>query len=119
MRPIDADAFIDYLNKSLDDAVDSSATFEGALLAAAIKEAFVMDLKNEKVTPTINAVEVLDSAKFEPLTDTEQRIFLAAMSREKTVCKLVDEEGPREPYEKSLVRACNEIIRKVKGALWT
>lgn len=59
MRIIDADAFIDYLNKSLDDAVDSSATPEGALLAAAIKEAFVMDLKNEKVTPTIDAVEVV------------------------------------------------------------
>ena len=59
------------------------------------------------------------SAESEPLTDTEQRIFLAAMSREKTVCKLVDEEGPREPYEKSLVETCHEIIRKVKGALWT
>lgn len=59
MRLIDADAFIDYLNKSLDDAVDSSSTFEGVLLAAAIKEAFVMDLKNEKVTPTIDAVKIV------------------------------------------------------------
>ena len=66
----------------------------------------VADIDN---APTIEA---------ERLTDTEQRIFLAAMRREKTVCKLVDEEGPREPYEKTLVRACNEIIRKVKGALW-
>lgn len=58
MRPIDADAFVDYLNKSLEDAVDSSTTLEGFLLAAAIKEAFVIDLKDEKVTPTIDVVEV-------------------------------------------------------------
>lgn len=57
----------------------------------------------------------------EPLTDKEQRIFLAAMGREEKVCKEVDEEcrDCREPYEDSLVRICNEIERKVKGALWT
>lgn len=57
----------------------------------------------------------------EPLTDKEQRIFLSAMSREEKVCKEVDEEcrNCREPYEDSLVKTCHEIIRKVKGALWT
>lgn len=56
----------------------------------------------------------------EPLTDKEQRIFLAAMAREKKVCAEVDKEYPnREPYEDSLVRICDEIERKVKGALWT
>lgn len=57
----------------------------------------------------------------EPLTDTEQRIFLAAMGREEKVCKQVDDEcrDCREPYEDSLVRTCHEITRKVKGALWT
>ena len=61
------------------------------------------------------------SAQLEPLTDKEQRIFLAAMGREEKVCKQVDEEcrDCREPYEDSLVRTCHEIIRKVKGALWT
>ena len=59
----------------------------------------------------------LPSAQPEPLTDKEQRIFLAAMGREEKVCKQVDEEC-REPYEDSLVRVCHEIIRKVKGALW-
>ena len=57
----------------------------------------------------------------EPLTDKEQRIFLAAMGREREVCKQVDEEWRdylREPYEDSLVSVCNEIERKVKGALW-
>lgn len=63
----------------------------------------------------------LPSAEPEPLTDKEQRIFLAAMGREEDVCKQVDAEcrDCREPYEDSLVRICHEIIRKVKGALWT
>ena len=73
----------------------------------------------------------LPSAEIEHLTDEEQRIFLAAMEREEKVCKKVDEEcrhalqhfdlvrDCREPYEDSLVRTCHEIIRKVKGALWT
>lgn len=55
------------------------------------------------------------------LTDKEQRIFLAAMGRERKVCKQMDDEWRdcREPYEDSLVWVCNEIERKVKGALWT
>ena len=62
----------------------------------------------------------LSPAQPEPLTDKEQRIFLAAMGREEKVCKQVDEEcrDCREPYEDSLVRTCHEITRKVKGALW-
>ena len=51
----------------------------------------------------------------EQLTDSEKRIFLAAMGREEKVCKEVD---AGEPYEDSLVRVCHEIIRKVKAALW-
>ena len=60
------------------------------------------------------------SAQPEPLTDKEQRIFLAAMGREEKVCKQVDEEcrDCREPYEDSLVWVCHEIMRKVKKALW-
>ena len=69
----------------------------------------------------INELYNLPSAEPEPLTDKEQRIFLAAMEREKDVCKQVDAEWGdcRELYEDSLVRTCREIIRKVKGALWT
>jgi len=65
--------------------------------------------------------EQFPSAQPEPLTDKEQRIFLAAMGREEKVCKQVDEEcrDCREPYEDSLVSVCREITRKVKGALWT
>lgn len=63
----------------------------------------------------------LPSVQPETLTDKEQRIFLSAMGREEGVCKQVDAEcrDCREPYEDSLVRICHEIIRKVKGALWT
>lgn len=67
-----------------------------------------------------NDCDIQYSAQPEPLTDKEQRIFLAAMGREEKVCKQVDEEcrDCREPYEDSLVRVCHEIVRKVKGALW-
>ena len=61
------------------------------------------------------AIKALDQ---QPLTDTEQRIFLAAMVKEEKVCKSVDE--CREPlrYEDSLVSVCENVRRKVKKALW-
>jgi hypothetical protein len=76
------------------------------------------DEKRNAITDLINGVP---SAQPEPLTDKEQRIFLAAMGREEKVCKQVDDEcrDCREPYEDSLVWTCREISRKVKGALWT
>lgn len=58
------------------------------------------------------------SAQPEPMTDKEQRIFLAAMAREEKICKEVDDKY-REPHQDSLVSVCREITRKVKGALWT
>lgn len=64
-------------------------------------------------------IEELPSAQPEPLTDKEQRIFLAAMGREEKVCAEVDRNYIRQPYEDSLMSVCREIIRKVKGALWT
>ena len=69
-----------------------------------------------KVFDKINA---LPSAQPEPLTDKEQRIFLAAMGREEKVCEKVDRNYVGKPYEDSLMRVCKEIRRKVKGALWT
>lgn len=65
------------------------------------------------------ALRNMPSTQPEPLTDKEQRIFLAAMSREEKVCEEVDKSLIREPYEDSLMRVCKEIRRKVKGALWT
>lgn len=67
----------------------------------------------------IDAICNIPSAQPEPLTDKEQRIFLAAMGREEKVCEEVDRNYVREPYEDSLMRVCKEIRRKVKGALWT
>lgn len=63
------------------------------------------------------AVEL--STKIEPLRDIEQRIFLVAMSREEKVCKEVDSKYTGEPSDVNLVKVCREIIRKVKGVLWT
>lgn len=61
------------------------------------------------------AIEALSA---EPLTDTEQRIFLSAMGREEKVCREVDAGHPRENYEDTLLSVCRSITRKVKGALW-
>lgn len=51
----------------------------------------------------------------EPLTDTEQCIFLAAMAREEHVCKRVDKE-----YQDGdkLVPVCQNIKRKIIKALF-
>ena len=63
-----------------------------------------------------NLAEV--GTKIEPLTDKEQRIFLAAIERERKVCKEVDDQYTHEPYEVLLTKVCSEIERKVKKALW-
>lgn len=60
------------------------------------------------------AIEQVPSA--EPLTDIEQRIFLAAMRKEEEVCRKVDKEIDGDI---NLTKVCKEIERKVKGALWT
>ena len=88
----------------------------------AINKAFERVFAWDGTSPLGDKVlENVPSAQPEPLTDKEQRIFLAAMGREEKVCKQVDEEcrDCREAYEDSLVKTCHEIIRKVKGALWT
>lgn len=64
-------------------------------------------------------IEELPPVQPEPLTDKEQRIFLAAMAREEKVCEEVDRNYVHEPYEDRLMSVCREIKRKVKGALWT
>ena len=63
-------------------------------------------------------IEALDLAikalEIELLTDTEQRIFLKAISREREVCQKVDDEYSDDDSKVSLVRVCNSIERKVK-----
>lgn len=51
----------------------------------------------------------------DPLTDPEQRIFLAALGREEKICKEVDQAHPEGV---GLMALCRSIRRKVKGALW-
>ena len=69
------------------------------------------DSNKKRLDDWINS---LPSAQPEPLTDKEQRIFLAAMRRERKVCTYA-----HEPCEVPLTKVCDEIVRKVKGALWT
>lgn len=63
-------------------------------------------------------VEALDlaikSLDIELLTDTEQRIFLKAIRREREVCQKVDDEYPDDDSKVSLVKICDSIERKVK-----
>ena len=59
-------------------------------------------------------LRTLPSIQIELLTDKEQRIFLAAMERERKVCKEVDAQYVHEPYEVLLTKVCDEIKRKVK-----
>ena len=98
----------------MDDLISRQAAID------AINKAFERVFAWDGTSPLGDKVlENVPSAQPEPLTDKEQRIFLAAMGREEKVCKEVDAEMTREPYEDSLVRVCHEITRKVKGALWT
>ena len=50
-----------------------------------------------------------------PLTDTEQRIFLKAIERERDICRATDKAMPGEV---NLERVCNSIERKVKSLLF-
>ena len=105
------DELISYFNRKVSDmSIDQKYKMELLGMISAIGFA------HEKELGT-NLAEV--STKIEPLTDKEQRIFLAAMGRERKVCKEVDDQYTYEPYEVLLTKVCDEIERKVKGALWT
>ena len=56
----------------------------------------------------------IKALEIELLTDTEQRIFLKAISREREVCQKVDDEYSDDGSKVSLVKVCNSIERKVK-----
>lgn len=73
------------------------------------------------VVRKIDGFGAYDAIEIPTLTDTEQRIFLKAISREEEVCRKVDAEwGEGDPEcEINLVHTCHEIERKVKGVLWT
>ena len=105
------------------DALDEQIKFcDNALCNSniSLKDEYAVKVERASLCAYKVILEYLPSAQPEPLTDKEQRIFLAAMGREEKVCKQVDEEcrDCREPYEDSLVNVCREITRKVKGSLW-
>lgn len=58
----------------------------------------------------------INGLEIELLTDTEQRIFLKAMNRERKVCQLVDDTCIVYVKDSnvSLVEVCDSIKRKVK-----
>lgn len=74
--------------------------------------------KCDLLLPTEDVLQAYDMAIAaliqEPLTDKEQRIFLAAMTKEEKVCKEVCSDGDGV----DLVKVCHEIERKVKKALF-
>ena len=96
----------------MSDLISRKAAIEALRRAEALTRAFGYH-------NVIDTIREIPSAQPEPLTDKEQRIFLAAMGREMKVCEDVDRNYVIEPYEDSLVSVCKEIKRKVKGALWT
>ena len=58
----------------------------------------------------------IKALEIELLTDTEQRIFLTAMRREREVCKTVDDMHAEHTIGSNvtLVKVCDSIERKVK-----
>ena len=51
------------------------------------------------------------------LNDTEHRIFLSAMSREKEICQKIDGDKIYDSTVKMLVPVCESIERKVDRAI--
>lgn len=70
--------------------------------------------KSSLVHGIMNNADSVDDIDVVKLTDTEQRIFLAAMSRELKICR----EENRNPGDVDLVAVCNSIERKVKNTLF-
>lgn len=72
------------------------------------------DIPCEHDTDLIEALEMaIKALETEPLTYTEQRVFLAAMGKEENVCRKV-----RVDNGVDLVTAYYNIERKVKATLW-
>ena len=62
--------------------------------------------------------QIDNAPTIEPLTDSEKRIFLAAMGREEEICRYVDRKSVGDPGVINLVGICKGITRKVKATLW-
>lgn len=102
--------------KTMDDYISRQAVVE--CVYEALRTPPLKGVLTDTMSLAISMVNNLPSAEPEPLTDKEQRIFLAAMAREEKVCKEADRNYTRAPYEESLMSICKSIKRKVKDALW-
>lgn len=112
---------IDVLQKGepMRDLIDRQAAID-AIRASTSKYTGFMEMEMYTDDDAVEAIEGLPPVQPEPLTGKEKMIFLAAMAKEENICKQIDDEyRDCELYEDSLVRACQEIERKVRGALWT
>ena len=86
-----------------------------------LKRGFTPSLSLYKGEDIYKAIYGVPPVEIEPLTDEEQRIFLAAMSREHKICEQVDKEWKDSGCVGGggeLAYICGEIERKVKAALW-
>lgn len=72
---------------------------------------YEVDIRHNDYKPI---VLIANGKPIESFTDTEQRIFLAAMGREKEICKKEEAWDNRA----NLVLVCGRIARKVRGVLW-
>ena len=97
------------------DLIQRGASADKVIAAMVFSFAVFDQLYAEHGTKTADTPK----AKVEPLTDTEQRIFLAAMSRELKVCEELEKKEADTGSVVDLVVVCREIERKVKKALWT
>lgn len=89
----------------------------GTPLNKAIEEALNMAIRALEQQPSDDEIWC-PLVEIEPLTDSEQRIFLSAMSREERICKELDSEKVDDSTVKKLVPIVNSIERKVKKTLW-
>lgn len=102
------------------DAVAFGITYAKAFDLKTGEAKNLFEKENEALAKAVERIKELSPVQPEPLTGKEKMIFLAAMAKEENICKQIDDEyRDCELYEDSLVRACQEIERKVRGALWT
>lgn len=65
----------------------------------------------------IQALQMAVKVLRQTFTDSEERIFLAAMGRETNICRKLDDEDTNSE-KRFLLNICDSIVRKVKETLW-
>lgn len=70
------------------------------------------EIQQYRAIGTIGEFEALKEKSVAYLTDKEKRLLFSALSREKEICKQVDKECCREPYEDTLESVVKELEKK-------